>query len=248
MLETNMKNKIILVTGASSGIGATVAERLATEGAIIVAIGRNKLQLEKLEQKFSGQIFPFIYDFMNLDDIENIFLYCKEQGFKLDGLVHCAGVAFNSAIRSNDIEEMEQTMRINCYSFLELGKFFSQKKYSQNNSSLVVISSIEAFKNEKGLSQYAASKAALNSVVKTMSKEFMRRKIRVNAILPANVHTPMFMAVARRIENYMEMAEEWQPLGVIEPEYIGYLTEYLLSDYARFMTGELIVMSGGMEY
>ena len=248
MLETNMNSKTIVVTGATSGIGEAVAERFAAEGARIVAIGRNMAQLEKLGQKFPNQIFPFVYDLMNLDNMEEIFIYCKENGLKLDGLVHCAGVAFNNVIRSNDIEEMEQTMRINCFAFLELGKYFSMKKYSNNESSLVAISSIEALKSDKGLSQYNASKAALNSVVKTMSKEFMRRKIRVNAILPANVKTPMLMATARQIENYIEKSEARQPLGLIEPEYIGYMAEYLMSDYARFMTGELVVMSGGMEY
>lgn len=248
MLETNISNKTILVTGATSGIGEAVAERFATEGAKIVAIGRNKVQLAKLKQKFPNQIYPFAYDLMNLDDMEDIFIFCRDNDLKLDGLVHCAGVAFNSIIRTNTIEEMEQTMRINCFAFLELGKYFSMKKYSNNDSSLVVISSVEALKNEKGLSQYAASKAALNSVVKTMSKEFMRRKIRVNAILPANVKTPMLLATARQIENYIEKSEERQPLGLIEPEYIAYMAEYLLSHYAKFMTGELVVMSGGIEY
>lgn len=248
MLETNIENKTVLVTGATSGIGWAVAGRLATEGAKIVAVGRNKEKLAELEQKFPDRIYPYAYDLLDLEHIQEIFVFCREKGFKLDGLVHCAGIAINSVIRANDIEEMEETMRINCFAFMELGKYFSMKKYSHDGAALVAISSVEAFKNEKGLSQYAASKAALNSVVKTMSKEFMRRKIRVNAILPANVKTPMMMNIARQIENYLEMAEEWQPMGLIEPEYIAYLAEYLLSDCARYMTGELVVMSGGLEY
>lgn len=248
MLETYINSKTVLVTGATSGIGKAVTERFAFEGAKVVAIGRNKEKLEKLEQNFPDQVYPFSYDLLNLDHIEKIFAFCKEKGLKLDGLVHCAGIAINSVIRANDIEEMEETMRINCFAFMELGKYFSMKKYSSDGSCLVAISSIEALKNEKGLSQYGASKAALNSIVKTMAKEFMRRKIRVNAILPGNVKTQMLVNTARQIENYIEMAEERQPMGLIEPEYIAYLAEYLLSDFARFMTGELVVMSGGLEY
>lgn len=248
MLETNITDKIILVTGATSGIGRAVAERFASEGAKVIAIGRNRDQLAALEQSFPDRVYSYAYDLLDLDHMEEIFSFCKENSLKLDGLVHCAGVAFNSVIRTNNIEEMEETMRINCFAFMELGKYFSMKKYSNDGGALVAISSVEALKNEKGLSQYAASKAALNSVIKTMSKEFMRRKLRVNAILPANVKTPMMENTARQIENYMEMAEARQPFGLIEPEYIGYMAEYLLSDLARFMTGELVVMSGGLEY
>lgn len=248
MLETNIHSKTVLVTGATSGIGKAVTERFASEGAKVVAIGRNREQLEKLEQDFPQQVYSFSYDLLDLEHTEEVFIFCKEKGLKLDGLVHCAGIAINSVIRANNIEEMEETMRINCFAFMELGKYFSLKKYSSDGSSLVAISSIEALKNEKGLSQYGASKAALNSIVKTMAKEFMRRKIRVNAILPANVKTAMLINTARQIENYIEMAEERQPLGLIEPEYIAYMAEYLLSDHARFMTGELVVMSGGLEY
>lgn len=248
MLETNINSKTILVTGATSGIGRAVAERFATEGAKVVAVGRNREQLTKLEQKFPDRIYIFAYDLLDLEHIQEIFVFCKEKGFKLDGLVHCAGVAFNCVIRTNIIEEMEETMRLNCFAFIELGKYFSMKKYSNDGGALVAISSIETFTNEKGLSQYAASKSALNSVVKVMSKEFTKRKIRVNAILPASVKTPMLMDTAKQIENYMEMVEARQPLGLIEPEDIGYMAEYLLSDCARYMTGELVVMSGGLEY
>lgn len=248
MLETNMNSKAILVTGATSGIGKAVAELFASEGAKVVAVGRNKERLRELEQKYPEQVYTIAYDLLNLDRIEEIFSFCKDNGFKLDGLVHCAGVVFNSVIRTNDIGEMEQTMRINCFAFMELGKYFSMKKYSNDGSSMVAISSIESLKNEKGLSQYASSKSALNSVVKVMAQEFARRKIRVNAILPAVVNTPMTMNTAKQIDNYLERAEATQPLGFLEPEYIGYLAEYLLSDYAKFMTGSLVVMSGGLEY
>lgn len=248
MLETNIENKTVLVTGATSGIGWAVAERLATEGAKIVAVGRNKEKLAELEQKFPDRIYPYVYDLLDLEHIQEIFAFCKVKGFKLDGLVHCAGIAYNCVIRTNIIEEMEETMRLNCFAFIELGKYFSMKKYSNDGGALVAISSIETFTNEKGLSQYAASKAALNSVVKVMSKEFAKRKLRVNAILPASVKTPMLMDTANQIENYMEMVEARQPLGLIEPDHIGYMAEYLLSDCARYMTGELVVMSGGLEY
>lgn len=248
MLDTNMSSKNILVTGATSGIGETIAKQFAGMGATVFAIGRNKDKLEALRDEFGENLYPYEYDLMNLDNIEDIFGFCKENGLKLDGLIHCAGIAINSVIKANNVEDMEKTMRINCFALFELGKYFSMKKYSNDGASLVAISSIVSLNNDKGLSQYAASKAAVNSVVKTMSKEFIRRKLRVNAILPANVRTPMFMAGVNQIENYMETAEARQPLGFIDPEQIAYMAEFLLSDNSKYMTGELVVISGGMEY
>lgn len=248
MLNSNMKNKVILVTGATSGIGECITRQFADMGAKIIAVGRNEDKLQNLQQQFPDCIFPVVYNLMDLENIETIFQHCKDHDLMLDGLVHCAGVNFNNIIRTNDIEEMEHTMRINCFALSELGKYFSMKKYSNDASSLVAISSIASLINDKGMSQYAASKAAVNSVIKVMAKEFIRRKIRVNAILPALVKTPMYQASAGGIENYVEDTVSTQPLGIIEPEQIGYMVEFLLSDNARFMTGELIVISGGMNY
>lgn len=248
MLNTHMDNKTIMITGATSGIGECMAFQFAEMGAQIVAIGRNQDKLQQLQHRYPGHIFSLEYNFNDLDNVEAIFKFCKANNLMLDGLVHCAGVAYNSPIRTSSMEDLDHTMRINCYAFLELGKYFSLKKYSNANSAIVAISSIVSLKHEKGLSQYAASKAAVNAMVKTMSKEFMRRNIRVNAILPGNVKTPMFMAGTEQIEGYLEVAEKKQPLGFIDPEQIAYMTEFLLSDNAKYMTGELVTISGGMDY
>lgn len=248
MLDSNMKNKVILVTGATSGIGECITKQFAKMGAKIVAVGRNTNKLQKLQQEFPDNIVPVTYDLMDLENIESIFQQCKTRDLMLDGLIHCAGISINNPVRTNNIEEMEQTMRINCFALLELGKFFSMKKYSNAESSLVAISSTASLHNAKGMAQYSSSKAAVNSVVKVMAKEFMKRKIRVNAVLPAFVNTPLIEESIEQIEDFMETAKKGQPLGIIEPEHIGHMVEFLLSDNAKFMTGELIVISGGMTY
>ena len=143
---------------------------------------------------------------------------------------------------------MKRVIVLNAFSFVELGKYFSMKKYSNNESAIVAVSSIASILNDPGMVQYSASKAALNAEVKTMAKEFMKRKIRVNAILPANVNTEMFTSGVDVIEGFMEKALERQPLGIIDPEQIAYLAEFLLSENAKYITGELFVISGGMAY
>lgn len=248
MIQNCLKNKNILITGATSGIGYETACQFAREGANLVLIGRTEAKLVQMMNEFQGNTIIIPYDLMDLENIEKIFQITKEKLGKLDGMVHCAGSIEMSLIRANDIDAMKRQMNVNTFSFFELGKYFSMKKYSNNSSAIVAISSIAVFLNDPGMVQYSASKAALNTAVKTMAKEFMKRKIRVNAILPANVNTEMFTSGVGAIENFMENALKRQPLGIIEPEQIAYLAEFLLSDNAKFITGELSVVGGGMEY
>lgn len=248
MILNQLKNKNILITGSTSGIGHEIACQFDQQGANLVLVGRTKEKLEKMEKEFNGNTAAVLYDLSDLENIEEIFRQCKAKIGKLDGMVHCAGSIEMNLIRANDIKAMKRQMDVNAFSFFELGKYFSMKKYSNNNSSIVAISSVAVFLNDPGMVQYSASKAALNAAVKTMAKEFIKRKIRVNAILPANVNTEMFTSGIGAIENFLEDALKRQPLGIIEPEQIAYLTEFLLSDNAKYITGELAVVGGGMEY
>lgn len=248
MIHNGLKNKNILITGATSGIGHEIACQLHGEGANLVLTGRNEEKLLAMQEKFQGDMVIVPYDLTNLEDIETLFFAAKEKLGKLDGMVHCAGMAENSIIKANDIKAIKRVMDLNAFSFLELGKYFSMKKYSTDGSAIIALSSIASLLNDPGMVQYSASKAALNAIVKTMAKEFIKRKIRVNAILPANVNTEMFTSGVDVIENFMEMALERQPIGIIETEQIAYLAEFLLSENAKYITGELLVISGGMVY
>lgn len=211
-------------------------------------VGRTEEKLDKMKQEFMGNTVVVPYDLLNLENIEVIFRAAKEKLEKLDGMVHCAGMAENSIVKANDIGALKRVMDLNTFSFIELGKYFSLKKYSSNESAIVAISSIASILNDSGMIQYSASKAALNAAVKTMAKEFLKRKIRVNAILPANVNTKMFTSGVDMIENFMETALERQPLGIIETDQIAYLTEFLLSGNAKYITGETLVVGGGIAY
>lgn len=248
MLQNTINDKTYLITGASSGIGQCVAYKLKEQGCRLVLTGRNKDPLELMKKNMLGQAEYIPFDLADLDHIEYIFEFCREKGFKLDGMVHSAGIAKNAIIRANDWRDFEEVMRVNCLSFVELGKYFGLKKYSNEGASIVAISSIASQLHDTGMTQYSASKAALNSTVKTMAKEFLKRKIRVNAVLPANVNTNMFLSGQDYIEDFMENALTRQPLGIVDVEQVAYLIEFLLSDNAKYITGEWITIGGGMSY
>ena len=182
-----LKDKNILITGATSGIGKTIAEQFAKEGARLVLVGRREEILRQLQKDFGQDTITIPCDLSKTEDIEKIFTVCRENACKLNGLVHCAGIAEMCGIRMFETEDAMNMMNVNTFSFVELCKRFSVKKNSYDASGVVAISSISSIRNDAGMILYSMSKAALNSAVKTMSKEFLKRKIRVNGILPANV-------------------------------------------------------------
>lgn len=243
-MDTNLSGKKILITGASQGIGEDVAKYLNSLGATVILVARSEEKLKQLQDTLDGQNYIYPCDLSDFDEIHNIFNYCKEKGIILDGLVHCAGILELSPIFGIDIQEARKHMDVNFFSFLQLGSYFCSKKYSRDGASVVVLSSEVSLIGIKGNGQYAASKAALNSAVKTMSQEFLSRKIRVNALLPSCVDTDM---LEMTIQSGFSMDDPMhaQPLGLISKREISYLVEFLLSDCSRTMTGTLIPITAG---
>lgn len=236
--------KNILVTGASSGIGAAVSKYLSEQGYCVVLVARNENKLKKIQGEIPGDSLIVPYDFSDLENIENIFDNCRNSELKLDGLVHCAGINNDIPIRANDVEVMQEVTTVNYFSFVELGKHFNKKKYSNDKASIVAISSSASISCGKGMCTYAASKAALNASVKVMGKEFLKRKQRVNAVLPTFVDTPMATRMNESLGD-LEKKVAGQPLGLIEPEQVAYLVEFLLSDKSSYITGACIPVSAG---
>ncbi len=139
---------------------------------------------------------------------------------------------------------MKEVTAVNYYSFVELGKYFNKKKYSNDRASVVAISSSAAETCTKGMCTYAASKAALNAAVKVMGREFLKRHQRVNAILPTFVDTPMAVRMDDALGD-LDSKIAGQPLGLIEPEQIAFLVEFLISDKSSYITGACIPVSAG---
>ena len=157
-------------------------------------------------------------------------------------MVHCAGCSVNAPVRMFKEADMQEMMGLHFYTFMRLAKFFYKRSCSNSGASIVTMSSFSAVACWKGSAMYASSKSAMDTAVKVMAKEFAKRKIRVNAILPAYVETRM----AQGLEDFLDV-ERRQPFGLIEPKQIAYLIEFLLSEKSRFITGALIPVSAGME-
>ncbi len=234
--------KKVLVTGASSGIGEAVCRYLSGQGYYVVLLARNEERLRKVSGELPNESKVIFYDLKNLENIEQIFERCTIDG-KLSGFVHCAGVNRNMPVKMNDVDDMIEVMTINYYSFIELAKYFYKKKYSEQESSIVAVSSIAAQSCDRGENVYSSSKAALNAAVKVMAKEFSKRKFTVNSIMPAYVDTPMLTNLKE--QGNLEELTKGQTLGIMDPIQIAYLIEFLLSDKSRCITGTNIPITAG---
>lgn len=250
-----------LITGASSGIGAACAKKLSDAGHNLVLVARDEEKLRKYTNSLGKNDFYFAYDLEDMHNIRSIFEFCKMKNLKLDGMIYSAGINADVPLKVCTTEMFEKVMRVNCIAFAEMGKYFYNKNYSNEYSRIVAISSSASITCDKGMGPYSASKAALNSIVKTMSKEFIRRGILVNAILPAGVLTPMaatkieaFTGNKLDIENMIKNIEsnnicvnekDDQPLGIITPNNIADIVYYLVSSNNRYVTGALLPISAG---
>ncbi len=234
----------ILVLGASSGIGRAVAEHMAGRGDILFLAARRKDRLEELKNKYDQVQQVWDVDLSNEANVKQIFTDLKEKGMKLNGMVYCAGTAYSKPVRSYSEEQFQQMFDINLKSFLASVKYFVSKRYSESGSVITAISSVSTEKPEKGRGEYAASKGALNALIPIVAKEVIDRRIRINSVSPGFVKTEIYdrEKVFFDVDAYIE---EFQPLGLIEPENVAEVIGFLHSDAAKYITGQNIFMDAG---
>lgn len=238
---SDSNKKIVLVTGCTSGIGLEVSRLLYETGYELLLVGRNEEKVKAVSIELGDALYQ-ICDLRQSSQIKKIFSFCQKSGVILSGMVHSAGCGRSMAIRNYQEEIVKEPMQVHYYAFLEMCKYFYSKKISYEGASVVAISSIGSLTKRKGSVAYTASKSALNMAVSTASKEFLKRRIRVNAILPAYVDTRMFSGV----DGLVDITES-QPMGLIPPREVAFAVEFLLSDKSKYISGAFIPISAGTE-
>lgn len=238
------KEDIFLVTGASSGIGQGIAQKLNELGAGVIAVARsvNKLEEAKNNSKFPENFFVEPKDLTeNIEELPNFIKNLKEKYGKLRGLICCAGIDNPRALQIIEEKMSKDVFDINFFVPVFLAKGFADKRNHTQNSSIVFIASSAGVYPDKGQTIYAASKAALIAAMKSISKELAQKGVRVNSISPAYVETPMFY---KNKENIGANVEDY-PLGIGKPIDLANMTAFLLSEEARWITGQNYIMDGG---
>lgn len=243
-------NELFLVTGASSGLGYSIAQRIIELGGSVIAVGRNLRRLEEIKAELSAPDNFFIEVKDLCQDINKLNIWVgdlvKKYG-SLSGFVHSAGVQETLPIQAINIDNTKKVFDTNIFSALSIIKGFSKKSNNiGSGASIVLISSIASEISLMGTASYSASKGAVNSTVIALSSELAKCGIRINAILPGHIETALFSTSDNALnKDFFERISCKYPLGIGKPLDVANLACFLLSNNAGWITGQNITIDGG---
>ena len=244
------ENRVILVTGASSGIGASIALRLNELGAVVIASGRNEGKLDALKRRAHSPTHFHLEPKDLAADIEALPQWVEELRIrygKLSGLAFAAGKTATMPFMQYEHAAALKMFDLLCHAPLMLSKaVIDRRNCVAKGLSLLFIAAAASIAPNKGQTIYGAAKAALVCAARCMAKELAPRSIRVNCISPGLVRTPMLDETVELLgEGFLQHEEPLYPLGLGLPEDVANLAAFLLSPAARWITGQNVLIDGG---
>ena len=239
----DLTGKRVLITGASSGIGRATAIYLSRLNARVVLVARNEGRLNETLAMMEGTGHALIsVDLEQDEDLAGLFVQATADG-KLNGLVHCAGIAQVLPLNMLTRKRLQKEMAINYFSYIELVRQYAKSKFSEGGS-IVGISSIAADRPGKCQTNYSATKAAMDIASQALSIELAAKNIRINTVLPGMIQTEMADRAAQTGIN-LDDIQRVQMLGIGKPEDVAAMCAFLLSDMSRLITGRRLFVDGG---
>jgi 3-oxoacyl-[acyl-carrier protein] reductase len=242
-----LKNKVALVTGSGRGIGAAIALTLAREGANIIV---NDMDLASAE-KTAGKVIELGYEAMVSDanivvrsEVEEMFVRIIERFGSLDILINNAGITRDGLLMKLTEAQWDQVMEVNLKGVFNCTQQAARIMSEQNSGKIVNLSSASGQMGNIGQVNYAASKAGVIGITKTLAKELARFNINVNAVAPGFILTPMTEEVPDKVK---EILVKGIPLGRAgQPQDVANVVKFLASDDSAYLTGQVISCNGGM--
>ena len=239
----NFKNKKILVTGATGGIGYALIEKYSSLGGSILATGTNDEKLKDLKKNFSN-IKTLKFDISQHNEVDNLIENASNELSGLDILINNAGITRdNLSIRMKD-DEWKKVIDVNLSSTFYLCKFAIKKMLKNKYGRIVNITSIVGHTGNLGQSNYSASKAGIIAMSKSLAIEYAKKNITINCVSPGFIQTKMTDKIAEDIKNSLISRIPMNKLGTGLD--VSNTVAFLSSDCAAYITGETIHVNGGM--
>jgi 3-oxoacyl-[acyl-carrier protein] reductase len=243
----DLTGKVAVVTGAGSGLGRAISYRLAENGAKIVVNDvveeQGNLTVESIKSKNGEAVFSQT-DISKWDGAEDLIKKAKETFGKIDILVNNAGITRDMLLRDMQEDDWDKVLDINLKGAFNCCKFATPYMVEQKYGKIVNLSS-RAHLGNPGQANYSASKAGIIGLTRSLSLEFGRYNINVNAVAPGMVNTEGLKAL-KKYDMIVERALKVTPLRRIgEPEDVAKLVHFLVSDDSSYITGEVVHITGG---
>ncbi|HNZ28061.1 MAG TPA: 3-oxoacyl-[acyl-carrier-protein] reductase [Spirochaetota bacterium] len=243
----DFENKVALVTGASRGIGRAVAEVFAKGKAkLILTATTNSIDnvAKEISEKYGVEAIGVAGDISKEPDVKDLFKIIMEKFGRLDICVNNAGITKDGLSMRMSVEDFESVINVNLKSAFIVSKeailLMMREKYGR----IVNMSSIVGIRGNVGQANYAASKAGIIGLTKTLASEVAKRNITVNAVAPGFIDTDMTKAVADKAREEFLSLIPMNKAG--QPEDIAEAVAFLASDRAKYITGQVLVVDGGL--
>ena len=241
---SDLKGKNIIITGASGGIGNSIVEKLYNNGANILASGTRIEKLDELKKNFE-KIKILKFDISQSDNIEEFIENAtKELGGNLDCIVNNAGITQDNLAIRMSLEEWKKVIDINLTSTFLLSKFAIKKMLKNKSGKIINITSVVGHTGNLGQSNYAASKAGIIAMSKSLALEYAKKNININCISPGFIKTAMTDKID---DKFKEAIISKIPSGRLgEPDDIANAVLFLCSNQSTYINGETLHVNGGM--
>ena len=240
----DLRNKKIIVTGASGGIGNSIIKKLSENNAEILASGTKVEKLEELKSQFNN-VKTLKFDISQSDQIEEFIENASEElGGNIDCLVNNAGVTEDNLAIRMSLNEWKKVIDINLTSTFLLSKFAIKKMLKKKNGKIINITSVVGHTGNLGQSNYSASKAGLVAMSKTLAIEYAKKNININCISPGFIKTAMTDKIDEKFKEIIISKIPSARLG--EPEDIANAVLFLASNQSNYINGGTLHVNGGM--
>ena len=241
---SSLKDKNIIITGASGGIGNSIVEKLNHNGANILATGTRIEKLEELKEKFSN-IKILKFDISQHDKIEEFIENAtKELGGSLDCIVNNAGITKDNLTIRMSLEEWSKVININLTSTFLMCKYSIKKMLKNKSGKIINITSVVGHTGNVGQANYTASKAGIVAMSKSLAIEYAKKNINVNCISPGFISTAMTDQIDEKFKETIIAKIPSNRLG--KPGDIANAVNFLSSDQSDYINGETLHVNGGM--
>lgn len=242
-----LEGKVSLITGAAQGIGEATALKFAREGAIVVVCDVQQAGIDQVVaqcEAAGAQAVGYVMDVTNREQVESVVAQVKERFGRIDALINNAGITQDARLQKMTLAQFDRVIDVNLRGVFHCAQTVADVMVAQGSGSIVNASSVVGIYGNFGQTNYAATKFGVIGFTKTWSRELGAKGVRVNAVAPGFITTPMVKAMPENVLQSMEAKVPLKRLG--SPEEIANVYAFLASDEASYINGAVISVDGGM--